>query len=96
VIFAANKAPAGKYWVSAVSMGCPSVLRWCDKLTDPIIDLEKDVHLNWKKGEPSSDPLKECTIVEYQPDKPPHFIFSKSDCNAKFPSISENIIFPIP
>jgi hypothetical protein len=93
VIFAANSAPAGKYWVSAVSMGCPSVLRWCDKLTDPIIDLEKDKHLMWAKGEPSTDPLKECTVVEYQPYKP-HFVFSKSDCNALYPSISEDS--PIP
>jgi hypothetical protein len=46
VIFAANNVSAGKYWVSAMSMGCPSMLRWCDKVTDPIIDLEKDVHLN--------------------------------------------------
>ena len=87
--------PPRKYWVSAISMGCPSVLRWCDKLTDPIIDLKKDVHLTWAEGEPSTDPLKECTVVEYKTVKP-HFIFSKSDCNAKFPSIAENIIFPIP
>jgi hypothetical protein len=71
------------------------MVRWCDKVTDPIIDREKDVHLNWKKGEPSSDPLKECTAVEYQP-KPPHFTFSKSDCNARLPSISEDIPPPHP
>jgi hypothetical protein len=90
VIFAANNVSAGMFWVSVVSIGCPSVLRWCDKVNDPIIDLEKAVYLNWKKGEPSSDPLKECTIVEYQP-KPPYFTFSKSDCNAKFLSIAEDL-----
>jgi hypothetical protein len=93
VILAANNVSAGNFWVSAVSMGCPSMVRWCDKVNDPIINLEKDVYLNWKKGEPFSDPLKECTMVEYQP-KPPYFTFSKSDCNAKFLAFAEDLPLP--
>jgi hypothetical protein len=69
-------------------MGCPSMLRWCDKITDQIIDVQKDVHLNWKKGEPSSDPLKECTIFDFK-QEPPHFTFSKSSCTAKYLAIYE-------
>jgi hypothetical protein len=85
----ANKVATGKYWVSAVSMGCPSMLRWCDKITDPIIDVKNEVHLDWKTGEPSKDPLKECTIVDFQL-KPPHFTFSKSSCTAKYLAIFED------
>jgi hypothetical protein len=77
------------YWLSAVSMGCPSKLRWCDKTTDPIIDILKDEHLSWKKGEPSTDPLKECTAIDFQL-KPPYFTFFKTHCNAKYLALFED------
>jgi hypothetical protein len=82
----ANKIAPGKYWVSAVSMGCPSVLRWCDRITNPIFD---SADLPWKTGEPSTDPLKECTVVDYQL-KPPHFTFSKSSCIANYLALYED------
>jgi predicted alpha/beta hydrolase family esterase len=82
----ANNIAPGTYWVSAVSMGCPSMLRWCDKITDPVVD---GAHLVWDKNEPDMNLLKECTIVDYQL-KPPHFKFSKMSCNAKHMAIFED------
>jgi hypothetical protein len=81
----ANKVQAGTYWVSAVSIGCPSVLRWCDRSTDPLVN---GTHLPWKKGEPTTDPLKECTVVDYQ-QKAPQFTLSKSSCTATYLAIYE-------
>jgi hypothetical protein len=67
-------------------MGCPSVLRWCDRITDPVFD---SADLPWKAGEPSTDPLKECTVLDYQL-KPPHFTFSKSYCTATYLAMYED------
>jgi hypothetical protein len=70
-------------------MGCSSVLRWCDKVTNTIIDVNKATYLLWKKDEPSADPLKECTVVDFKLT-PPHFTFFKSDCNAGYLTLAED------
>ena len=85
----ANKVPNGTYWASGESIGCPSVIRWCDKITNPVVDV-KSSYLNWKKGEPSPDPLKECTVVDFQYTKP-HLRFSRSECSAAYLSIAEDV-----
>lgn len=74
-----NKAPAGNYWVAGESIGCPSDLKWCDMANTPKVDM-KSSYMTWKEGQPTTDPLKECTTVEYKPVKP-YFTFSRSDCN---------------
>ncbi|CAB3372744.1 Hypothetical predicted protein [Cloeon dipterum] len=74
-----SKLPFGKYFLSAVSIGCPSVIRWCNWKDNPL--LENDSYLSWDKGEPSADPSKECVAVDYS-DKPPYFTLFKIECNA--------------
>ncbi|XP_065349086.1 uncharacterized protein LOC135945380 [Cloeon dipterum] len=73
------KLPFGKYFLSAVSIGCPSVIRWCNWKDNPL--LENDSYLSWYKGEPSADPTKECVAVDYS-DTPPYFTLFKVECNA--------------
>jgi len=74
-----NNVPPNRYWVSAMSIGCPSVHRWCNLGDNPL--MEQHERIVWKKGEPSSDPLKECVAVDFQHD-PPYMTFVKVDCNS--------------
>jgi len=82
--------PAGNYWVSATSFGCPSILRWCNGLDNPVFDTSKSPWITWKNGKPSSDPLKQCVAVEFK-RTPPYMKFFKSECKEKHLSMNENL-----
>jgi hypothetical protein len=69
-----------------MSLGCPRLLRWCDKITNPIVD---GAHLVWDEYEPDMNPSKECTIVEYRL-RAPYFKLVKISCNAKHTAIYED------
>jgi len=81
--------PAGKYWVSATSFGCPSTLRWCNNIDNPILDITKSPWITWKKGTNFSDPLKLCVGVDFQRTAP-HTTFFKTDCKERYLATSEN------
>jgi hypothetical protein len=74
-----NKVPAGKYWVAGESIGCPSDFHWCDMVNTPQVNVDSS-YMTWKPDQLTTDPLKECTTVEYKPVEP-YFIFSRTDCN---------------
>jgi hypothetical protein len=75
------------YWVSGMSIGCPSAFRWCNYMDNPKLDLNVP-YLAWQKSEPSSDPMKECLNFEFV-TRPPYLLFSRTDCNSYYSYITE-------
>jgi len=76
---AENKVKDGRFWVGASSIGCPSVLRWCNLRDNPLVGN----HLKWAKGEPSKDPLKECVYLSYS-NSTGEFVFAKDSCRTNY------------
>jgi len=72
-----------------MSIGCPSVIRWCNMADEPL--MENHPKIVWKKGEPSTDPLKECVVVDFQIAPQPSLTFFKADCNKEFLNLAESL-----
>jgi len=88
VVLGAKKlVPAGKFWVSAMSLNCPKVTRWCNGADNPFVENT----LPWKKGEPTADPEKECVVVDFVREPPYFENFSKVNCWLGFRLLSESI-----
>jgi hypothetical protein len=77
----------GKYYVSATSLNCPKVVKWCNNVDNPVVGDD----LLWKTGEPTRTFAKECVVADFQ-TKPPYFTFEKVDCLTPYRMIAESIV----
>lgn len=75
LLITAKKIPAGKYWVSAASLSCPSVTRWCNQKDSPLVGS----FLPWAQGEPTKDSRKACVSMNYSLAKGA-MTFQKDSC----------------
>lgn len=71
----ANKVATGRYWVSAASLSCPSVIRWCNQKDNPLVEN----FVPWAKGEPTKDSRKSCVSMNFDA-KTSTMIFQKDYC----------------
>ncbi|XP_059487290.1 uncharacterized protein LOC132203496 [Neocloeon triangulifer] len=76
-----------RFYVSATSLGCVNSIRWCNYLDNSLV---QDSYIKWAKGEPSTDPSKECVYVDYDSAKI-EFTFAKTNCKADIFSMTESL-----
>ncbi|XP_065334672.1 uncharacterized protein LOC135935959 [Cloeon dipterum] len=85
--FKSYKMNNTRFYLSATSFGCPSAPRWCNYVDNPPLNY---TYLTWAKGEPSTDPNKECFYADYNATKN-DFTFGKSNCRAEINFVAETI-----
>lgn len=83
----AIKVVPGKYSVSATSINCPNIIKWCNNVDNPLVTDD----LPWKTGEPTSTLDKECVVADFT-TKPPYFTFEKVDCQTPYRMLLESIV----